>query len=367
MTIPFVDLKASLKPIESELKKEFEDILSSMYLFLGKNVSKFEEDFAAFSDTRYSVGVGSGTDALILALKACGVGKGDEVITVSHTFIATAEAICHVGAMPVFVDIEEDSFLMDVSKLESAITERTKAIIPVHLYGQIVDMDPVMDIAKRHKLKVVEDACQAHGALYKGKKAGSIGDVGCFSFYFSKNLGAFGEAGGITTNDEGIANTVKLLRNHGSSSKYSHDVMGYNSRIDELQAAVLRLKLPLLEGNNNSRLKIAEYYTSNIANKEVLCPKILEGRSHVFHLYVARSKHRDKLLEYLKENDVQVGTHYSIPIHRQKAYLSLHGAKEYSLPVTEKLVDEIISLPIFPELEKNDAKRVVELVNAFSA
>jgi len=363
MTIPFVDLKASLLPIENDLKKEFDGILSSMYLFLGKNVQEFEKNFAEFCQTKHAVGVGSGTDALILALKACGVGCGDEVITVSHTFIATAEAICHVGATPVFVDIKEDSFLIDTDKIEEAITEKTKAIIPVHLYGQIADMDPIMEIAEKHNLKVVEDACQAHGATYKGKKAGSIGDVGCFSFYFSKNLGAFGEGGGVTTQDKSIANAVRQLRDHGSSAKYVHDVMGYNSRIDEMQAAVLRFKLALLEKNNESRASSAEHYTKLI--KGPLCPVILQDRTHVFHLYVIRTKNRDKLQECLKKNDIQSGVHYPIPIHKQRAYLDLPGAKDVSLPVTEKIVDEILSLPMYPELKIEDVEKVASIVNAF--
>jgi len=363
MTIPFVDLKASLCPVENDFKRELDDILSSMYLFLGKNVKVFEKNFAEFCEARHAIGVGSGTDALILALKACGVGHGDEVITVSNTFIATAEAICHAGAMPVFVDIEEESFLIDANKIEAAITERTKAIIPVHLYGQIADMDAIMDIAKRHNLKVIEDACQAHGAVYKGKKAGSIGDAGCFSFYFSKNLGAFGEAGGVTTQDDDIAKAIRCLRDHGSSQKYVHEVMGYNSRIDEMQAAVLRFKLAFLKENNNSRARLAALYNSLITS--VVCPVTLPERTHVHHLHVIRVKEREALQKYLQEHDIQSGIHYPIPIHKQKAYLNIAGAKKISLPVTEKVTDEILSLPMYPELSESDVKKVAGVVNKF--
>jgi dTDP-4-amino-4,6-dideoxygalactose transaminase len=316
---------------------------------------------------RYALGVANGTDALYLALKACGVGPGDEVITVSHSFIATAEAIVNLQAVPVYVDVDPDTYTLDPSKLEAAITAKTRAIIPVHLYGQMADMDPIMEIARQYGLVVIEDACQAHGAEYKGRRAGSIGDAAAFSFYMGKNLGAYGDAGAITTNSKAVAEHLRMLRDHGSKSKYEHAEMGVNSRLDELQALVLRVKLPYVDGWNAARREHADTYRQLLEEAYVTLPTEAGYGKHVYHLYVIQTEDRDRAREVLASHGVATGVHYPIPIHRQVASRGL-GRVSGSLRVTDHLSPRILSLPMFAELEEQQlnfvARCIVDLTSA---
>ena len=330
----------------------------------GPFVAQFEGDFAEFCKTRYAIGVGNGTDAIWLPLLALGVGPGDEVITVSHTFMATAEAISYCGASPVFVDIDEKTYTMDPALLEAAITPRTKAIIPVHLYGQMADMDPIMEIAARHHLPVIEDACQAHGAEYKGKIAGSIGVAGCFSFYPGKNLGALGEAGAVVTNDSALATKIQVLRDHGQKTKYHHSMIGWNARMDGIQGAALRIKLRLLAQGNAARRANAARYTDQLTGiVGVKTPHVASHGVPVFHLYVVRVAARDEILQSLAKRGIACGIHYPKPVHLQEAYASL-GYARGSLPVTERCADEILSLPMFPELTPAQIDAVVSKLKA---
>jgi dTDP-4-amino-4,6-dideoxygalactose transaminase len=335
-----------------------------MRLFLGPNVQAFEREFGEFCGVDYAVGVSDGTNALYLALKACNIGYGDEVITVSHTFIATAEAITLCRAMPVFVDIDPATYLMDVTKVEEKITKNTRAILPVHLYGQCVDMDPILEIANRYNLFVIEDACQAHGAKYKGRRAGSMGTLSAFSFYFSKNLGAYGEGGCVTTNDGELAHQLKMLRDHGSDRRYYHDEIGLNGRLDELQAAVLRIKLHHLDEWNEKRRKIANYYLELLNEQNIITPHRSSHNEHVYHLYVIRSKHRDGLQEWLSSMNIGTGVHYPIPIHLQSAYSYLETDSTL-LQITEGVTKEILSLPMYAELTREDIQFVVEKITEY--
>ncbi|OGO29100.1 MAG: erythromycin biosynthesis sensory transduction protein eryC1 [Chloroflexi bacterium RBG_16_54_18] len=362
--IPMVDLRAQYEPLEAEIQSAWRDSLASMRLFLGPNVQAFEQEFAAYCGVEQAIGVGDGTSALHLALRACGVGPGDEVITVSHTFIATVEAIIQTGAVPVFVDIDENSYTMDVSQIEAKITRRTKAILPVHLYGQCADMDPILQIARDHQLYVIEDACQAHGAEYKGRKAGSMGDLAGFSFYYSKNLGAYGEAGMVTTRNEGFAHQIRKMRDHGSEKRYLHDIPGWNCRLDELQAAVLRVKLPHLDQWNNLRRERATIYRQKLSGLEIMTPAECSNREHIYHLYVIRVKQRDELKNWLSERNIGTGIHYPIPCHLQEA-CSEFGYTKGSLPVTEQVVQEILSLPMYPELRQDQIERVIQEAGSF--
>lgn len=364
MNIPLVDLKAQYHPLKEEIMEGFSSSLESMYLFLGKNVQALEREFALFCNTQYGIGVSDGTSALHIILRAMDIGPGDEVITVAHTFIATAEAIILAGARPVFVDIDSETCLMDVSQVEARITPHTRAILPVHLYGQVVDMDPLLEIAKRHNLRVIEDACQAHGAEYKGRRAGSLGDAAAFSFYFSKNLGAYGEGGFITTNDDEISERARMIRDHGSRQKYYHDLVGFNARLDELQAVVLRAKLPHLEDWTEKRWQHAAMYNSSLQVNQVKTPVELPGNRHVYHLYVIQASRRDDLLTWLKQHGVGAGIHYPIPIHLQKAMRHL-GYEPGSLPVTEQVVGEILSLPMYAEMTEAQIEYVAGMVNEF--
>ncbi len=366
MNIPFVDLRRQYAPLKREILSGIERALDGMQLFLGENVQQLEKDFAQFSGASHGIGVGDGTTALHILLRALGIGQGDEVITVSHTFIATTEAILLVGARPVFVDIDPRTCLMDVTKIEACITPRTKAILPVHLYGQIVDMDPLLEVAKKHNLRVIEDACQAHGAEYKGRKAGSIGDGGAFSFYFSKNLGAYGEGGFVTTNDPEIASKVRMLRDHGSNVRYHHDVLGFNARLDEIQAVVLRAKLPHLAEWNEKRRAHARLYNELLKGSQIILPTELDGNTPVYHLYVVRVPKRNDLQSYLKDKGIFTGIHYPVPVHLQKAVEFL-GYKKGDLPVTEQVVDEIISLPMFAEITDNEIRYVADSMLNFFA
>jgi dTDP-4-amino-4,6-dideoxygalactose transaminase len=363
-TIPLVDLHAQYVPLRAEILAAIGGVLDGMQLFLGENVQGFEAEFAEYCGTRYAVGLGSGTEALHLALIACGMGPGDQVITVSHTFIATVEAIYLTGATPVLVDIDPETYTIDVSQIEEKITSNTKAIIPVHLYGQPADMDPILAIAEKHGLVVVEDACQAHGAEYKGKRTGSLGNVGCFSFYFSKNLGAYGEAGICVTNDPEIARHLRMLRDHGSEEKYYHSMMGVNARLDEIQAAILRVKLRRLDEWNDARRSSAYLYNELLIDSPVVTPNEVEYARHVYHLYVIRTSQRDKLQAYLRERGIATGIHYPVPIHLQTAWRRGNHQTE-SLPITERYAREILSLPMFPEMTAEQVTSVVNAINTF--
>ncbi len=359
--IPLVDLRAQYQTIKSEILAALSDTLERMDLFLGENVRLFEQEFAEYCGTRHCIGVGSGTDALILALQACGVGPGDEVITVANTFIATVEAIHAIGATPILVDVDADTGTMDPQQLEARITRKTRAIVPVHLYGRLADLPSIMEIARRHSLLVVEDACQAHGASDGQRRAGSFGDVGCFSFYISKNLGAYGEAGAVVTDNPEIAQRVNLLRNHGSQSKYHHVTLATNSRLDELQAAVLRVKLRYLDQWNEQRRAHAATYKRLLDGLGLDLPSIPSQPSHVFHLYVVRSDRRDDLREGLQAAGVATGLHYPVPVHLQPAWFA-HGYETISLPVTETLAREVLSLPLYPEMTPGQIERVCTAV-----
>jgi len=365
--IPLVDLRAQYATIREEVRTAIDDVLEGMQLTIGPNVRAFDEEFARFCGTKHSIGVGSGTDALQLVLRALGVSAGDEVITVSHTFFATVEAILYSGARPVLVDVRESDFLMDPDAVAAAITPRTRAILPVHLYGRTVDMRPYLDLAKRHGIAVVEDACQAHGAtLDTGGTAGSAGRAAAFSFYCSKNLGAYGEAGAITTDDDQLARDLRSLREHGQSTRYYHPVVGYNARLDEIQAAVLRIKLRKLAEWNERRRAIARRYNELLRGSDLILPEIPAGSRHVFHLYVVRvpSERRDAFREHLNARGIGTGVHYPVPVHLQEAAQFL-GYAQGDLPVTERLAAEVVSLPIYPELRDSDIEAVAEEVNAF--
>ncbi|MFH1836068.1 MAG: DegT/DnrJ/EryC1/StrS family aminotransferase [Methanobacteriota archaeon] len=365
MKINFVDLKRQYTAIRDEIRTAIDGVLETTSFILGEDVSKFEEEFASFCDSKYCVGVGSGTEALHLALLACGVGPGDEVITVPNTYIATVLAITYAGAKPVFVDIDPETYNIDVSSLSEKITAKTQAILPIHLYGQPADMDPILDIAAEHDVRVVEDACQAHGSEYKGKRVGSLGDVGCFSFYPGKNLGAYGDGGAITTNNEEVYEKVMMLRNYGQKVKYHHLVKGFNSRLDTMQAAILRVKLRHLETWNELRRKNAQSYTALLEDSDVITPIEKDYSKHVYHLYVVRSKNRDGLAKYLGEKNVYTGIHYPIPVHLQEAYRDL-GHSKGDFPVTEEYSKNILSLPMFPELTSEEVEKVAEVISDFN-
>jgi dTDP-4-amino-4,6-dideoxygalactose transaminase len=348
--IPFLDLAAQHQPLRAQFLAAISEVIDTNAFAGGPFVAKFETEFAAFCGTSHAIGVGNGTDALWLALLALGVGPGDEVITSPATFMATAEAISFTGARPVFVDIDPVTYTINPALIERAITPRTRAIIPVHLFGQMADMDPIMAIARRHKLHVVEDACQAHGAEYKGRRAGSIGDAGCFSFYPGKNLGAFGEAGAIVTNNPALAKAACVLRDHGQDRKYHHSRIGWNARMDGIQAAVLRLKLPSLAADNARRRQLAAAYDSALSGcAGVTIPRVGPGQQPVFHLYVVRVSQRERIIAALAERGIATGIHYPCPVHLQEAYRSL-GCPAGSYPLAEQAADEVLSLPMFPQL-----------------
>lgn len=362
MGVPFLDLKAHHAPIRKELEMAMAEVMDSSAFAGGPFVEKFDQEFAAYCGTRHSVSVASGTDALWFALLGCGVRPGDEVITVPSTFMATAEAISFCGAIPVFVDIEDQTYTMDPGQLERAITPKTRAIIPVHLFGQTADMDPILEIAARHGIPVVEDACQAHGALYKGRKAGSMGRAGCFSFYPGKNLGALGEGGASVTNERELCETMRTLRDHGQVKKYDHSMIGWNGRMDGIQAAALRVKLAHLDRTNELRRQHAAAYTQLLRNAPgVTTPVEAPGRRHVFHVYALRVPNRNGLGDALTKAGIGWGIHYPIPVHLQRAYAFL-GHKRGDFPVTERCADQFISLPMFPELTADQIGTVVSVI-----
>jgi dTDP-4-amino-4,6-dideoxygalactose transaminase len=332
-----------------------------MQLYLGPNTSAFEEEFASYCGASHAIGVGSGTEAILFSLLALGVGPGDEVITVSHTFIATVEAIDQTGATPVLVDINPELYTIDPAAVEQAITGRTKVIVPVHLYGQPADTDPLLRMGKTHGLAIVEDACQAHGAEYRGRRVGSLGDFGCFSFYCSKNLGAYGEAGMVVTNDEELAERVRLIRNHGQESRYSHSLVGYNGRLDEIQAAILRVKLRYLDEWNAHRRGNADVYNRLLSDMPVVRPVEAPYARHVYHLYVIRSPCREQIRSALEQAGIGTGIHYPVPIHRQPV-LRRQAYAKVALQVTESIANEVLSLPMYPELTEEQIAEVASLV-----
>jgi dTDP-4-amino-4,6-dideoxygalactose transaminase len=360
MQVPFLDLRAQHEPLMAELLDVFRQVTEKSAFAGGPFVARFEAEFAAFCQTRHALGVGSGTDALWLSLLALGVGPGDEVITVPNSFMATAEAISLCGGRPVFVDIDERSYTMDPAQLEAAITLRTQAIVPVHIFGQMADMDGILAIARRHGTPVVEDACQAHGAEHKGRKAGSLGVAGCFSFYPGKNLGAFGEAGAVTTDEPELRSKIQVLRDHGQAAKYFHSTIGWNARMDGIQAAVLSLKLRRLAVANDSRITHAQLYDRLLADEpRIIRPTVAPHNRHVYHIYAVRVPDRDGVLERMAARGVNCAIHYPVPIHRQKAYGFL-GFGPGSFPVAERCARELLSLPMYPELQPEQIEFVVK-------
>lgn len=362
MNIPFLDLKAQYLALKDDIDAAIGAVLQKTAFAGGPFVEAFEEAFAAFCQSRYAAGVGNGTDALWLAMRAIGIGPGDEVITTANTFIATAEAISLCGAVPMFVDVCEDSYNMDPSKIEGAITPRTRAIIPVHLFGQMADMDPILEIARRHHLVVIEDASQAHGATYQGRRAGSLGMVGCFSFYPGKNLGAYGEAGGVVSNDETIIRTIKRLRDHGQEKKYHHSEIGWNARMDGIQGAILSVKLNHLERGNALRRAHAALYDRQLAGVPgVVTPRAMPYGEHVYHVYAIRTPARDAVMNELTQRGIGSNIHYPVPLHLQKAYAGL-GWHEGAFPVSERCAREFLSLPMYPELSDTQLSTVADAI-----
>jgi dTDP-4-amino-4,6-dideoxygalactose transaminase len=355
--IPFVDLRSLHECIAEELREVFDRVLSNSSFVLGPEVLRFEQEFAAYVGTKHCIAMNTGTAALHLALAALNIGPGDEVITVAHTFIATAEAISAVGARPIFIDIDPISYTMDPTLLEDAITGKTRAIIPVDLYGQVADIDPILEIANRHGIPVIEDACQAHGALYKGRKAGSFGVAGCFSFYPGKNLGACGEGGAVTTNDDELAQRIRLWRDHGSSKRYEHIFPGLNMRMEGIQGGILSVKLKYLDRWNDQRRAAAAAYDVALSDSKFETPTEMVYSRHVYHLYVIQSDNRDAIRQRLAEAGIETGLHYPTPLHLQEAYRSL-GYNLGDFPVTERVRSRILSLPIYPGVPAEAVEQV---------
>jgi dTDP-4-amino-4,6-dideoxygalactose transaminase len=365
MHIPFLDLKNQSDELRHEIQSAMDRVLADCNFILGKPVADFEAAFATYCDCQYGIGVASGFDALKLILRAMEIGPGDEVITVSHTFIATALAISSVGAIPVLVEVDPATCTMNPQAFEAAITPQTKAVMPVHLYGQTADMDSILEIARRRGLKVIEDACQSHGARCNGRRAGSIGDAAAFSFYPGKNLGAYGDGGAVTTSDPVLADRIRTLRNYGSAKKYFHDELGENSRLDTLQAAVLGVKLKVLDEGNAARRAAAALYTVALQGVgDIVTPSVRQGSEHVFHLYVIQTGRRDDLQRYLLEREVECLIHYPVPVHLQKAYASSPW-KRGDFPLTEKLAGKILSLPISPGITTGQIEYVCDSIKAF--
>ncbi len=364
--IPPFSLQRQNRLLMRELKEAIAGVIRKGNFILGEEVEKFEEEFAAYTGVKYAVGVGSGTDALFLSLLSLGIGRGDEVITVSNTAVPTCSAISMAGAKPVFVDIDPVYYTMDTKQVEAAITSRTRAIMPVHLFGQAADMDGLKKLAGKHSLALIEDACQAHGTEYKGRKAGSLGHLGAFSFYPTKNLGSFGDGGLITTNDESLAAKLKKLRFYGMEDKkrYWHPIKGVNSRLDEVQAAILRTKLPYLDRWNESRRKIASRYMELLPGNLIDLPAEAKYGRHNYHLFVVRSNKRDELQSYLHERQIFTAVHYALPVHLQGAYEEL-DCKKGSLPITESYASRILSLPMFPELKDSEVEYVSKTLGSF--
>ena len=391
MNIPLIDLKAQYNSISEDLDRVTKEVLSSAGYIMGKNVTEFEKEFAEYIGAKHAISVGNGTDALVIALKSLGIGAGDEVITTPFTFFATAETISAVGATPVFVDVEKDTFNIDPTKIEEKITSKTKAILPVHIFGQSAKMDEINEIAKKHNLKVIEDACQAVGGKYKGKNIGTLSDVACFSFFPTKNLGCAGDGGIIVTSDDNIATIARALRTHGSGEtgqkaynllnniseevetvknaddtvynplKYYNYLIGYNTRLDAIQAAILRVKLPHLDKWNAKRREIAKIYDENLKDTDLVTPVIEEENESVYHMYILQSENREAILEKLKEKGVATGVYYPIPLHLQKVYKDL-GYKEGDMPVSEYLSHRTFAIPVYPELNDEQVNYIIDSI-----
>ena len=391
MNIPLIDLKAQYTSISEDLDRVTKEVLSSASYIMGKNVIEFEKEFAEYIGVKHAISVGNGTDALVIALKSLGIGAGDEVITTPFTFFATAETISAVGAIPVFVDVEKDTFNIDPAKIEEKITEKTKAIVPVHIFGQSAKMDEINEIAKKHNLKVVEDACQAIGGKYKDRKIGTLGDVACFSFFPTKNLGCAGDGGILVTDDDNVATIAKALRTHGSGEngqkaynllnniseevetaqnaddtvynplKYYNYLIGYNTRLDAIQAAILRVKLPHIDSWNSKRREIAEIYDKKLKDTDLVTPFISEENEAVYHMYIVQSEEREAILNKLKEKGVATGVYYPVPLHLQKVYKNL-GYKEGDMPVAEYLSHRTFAIPVYPELTEQEVDYIVKSI-----
>lgn len=364
MKVPFLDLQAHHAPLREQIDAAIGEVIDSGAFAGGPFVASFEGDFATYCEARFAIGLGNGTDALWLSLLACGVGAGDEVVTSPSTFMATAEAISFCGARPVFVDIDETTYTLDPDQLQESITAKTKAIIPVHLFGQTAEMDAILVVGRRHGIPVIEDACQAHGALYRSRKAGTMGVAGCFSFYPGKNLGAFGEAGGVVTDDADLADKIKVLRDHGQARKYIHSKIGWNARMDGIQGAVLSIKLKHLDAANAKRRAHARLYDELLGGmEEVITPARLDHNEHVYHIYAVRVSERDKVLQRMAEKGISCAIHYPIPVHLQEAYADL-GCGKGSFPVAERCAEEFLSLPMYPELKPEQIHAVAETLKA---
>ena len=363
MSVPFVDLKAQYRSIRSEVEAAIHDVIETSSFVLGPAVERFESEFAEFLGVDHVIGINSGTAALQLALLAIGVGPGDEVIVPAHTFVATAAAVSHAGARPVLVDVLARTGNLDPTLLERAITPRTRAILPVHLYGQPADLDPILEFAEPRGIAVIEDACQAHGALYRGLPVGTFGIASCFSFYPGKNLGAYGEAGAVATDDPSIAARIRRLRNHGERERYQHVEIGYNARMEGIQGAVLSVKLRHLDDWNDARRARASEYSAALAECELELPGVEPDRDHVYHLYVVRTEDRDGLRQHLAEHGIQTGLHYPVPVHLQEAYRGL-GYRQGDFPVAERWAARCLSLPMYAELTKTQLDQVVEGVRS---
>ena len=361
MQIPLVDLKAQYATIKSEILPAIEDVLEGMQLFLGPQTVQFEAEFAAYCQAQYGVGVSTGTEALVLALRACQIGPGDEVITVANSFIATVEAIALVGARPVFVDVDEETYTLDWHQLEAVLTERTRAIIPVHLYGHPVEMRPILEFAGKHGLRVIEDASQAHGAFYEGKPVGGLGDIGCFSLYCSKNLGAYGEAGICVTNHRELAERMQMWRDHGSKVRYQHEFLGTNGRIDEIQSAILRVKLRYLDRWNQARRSHAQFYTEQLSGLVEKLPLAQPWATPTYYVYVVELRERAAFCRALEQEGVACGIHYPQPLHLQPA-CAIYNYQRGAFPVTERVAERIVSLPMYAELTSAQLEQVVAAV-----
>ena len=364
MKVPFLDLKRQYSAIKKELDEAVFSVLSNTQFILGPEVKSLEEKVADYCGAKFAIGVASGTDALLLSLRACEVKPEDEVITSSFSFFASAGVISRLGANPVFVDIDPETYNIDPDQIEKKVTPKTKAIMPVHLFGQCADMDPIMEVARKHNLKVIEDAAQAIGAEYKGKKAGAIGDFGCFSFFPSKNLGGAGDGGMVTTDDPEMAEMVRVLRVHGSKPKYYHSTIGYNSRLDTIQAGILSVKLKYLDDWTKKRREHAEVYNSAFKDLDMITPKAESFNYHIYNQYTIAVKNRDELRNYLKEKQIGHDTYYPVPLHLQECYKFL-GYKKGDLPVSEKKAEEVVSIPIYPELTEEEQKYVISTIKEF--
>lgn len=360
--IKFLDLEKINNRFRKDFDEKIKEILDSGWYLLGKNVESFEQNFADYCGTKYCVGVGNGLDALTLIIKAYGFKEGDEIIVPANTYIATILAITYNGCTPVLVEPDINTYNIDPDLIEEKITDKTRAIMPVHLYGQAVEMDKIWDLAKKYNLKIIEDSAQAHGAIYQGKRTGNLGDASGFSFYPGKNLGCIGDGGCVTTNDKELADKIRAIRNYGSNIKYHNIYQGVNSRLDEIHAAVLNVKLPYLDEDNQRRREIAEYYLSNIKNDKIIMRKSYSDKANVWHVFPVRTDNRDEFQQYLKDNDIQTLIHYPIPPHKQECYKEWNNL---SLPVTEEIHRTIISLPISPVMTDNEVQKVVEIVNKY--